>query len=389
MPHTRNRFMLDYFNKLRSFWPIVGVLGLRQVGKTTFLRELVGIKNYQSFDDEEIREEAQASPKVFLSKLNPPAIVDEVQKVPELFDALKLKVDQKRIPGQWILTGSVSFNSLRGIRESLTGRIGLVHLYPMTLAEVNKLTFKAFPNVFHKDSMRLTIAQMANQLSLGGIPVPCFIREPSQRKLYFDSWLDTLIYRDAAKVYGRNYDGDICFNILKKIADILKVGEMPSTDAFKMDIRRLKKYLDTLQGLFLIRKIACHEQGVGRDIWLPTDSGVCHHLMGYAGGSGVNKVLAQIYLYNEVLSLHQYRGEKLRLQYFKSQHGTPIDLVWDNIPIKIVSENVVSTRIGHLEKPLLGAMKKLNSKRGILLAPIDQPHIQKEGISILPWSFWS
>ena len=112
VPHTRNRHILDQFRKLTSFRPITGILGLRQVGKSFFLRELAGFKSGVTLDDDDVREEAEASAKVFLSKQHPPFVIDEVQKVPKLFDALKSVVDRKKQPGQWIVTGSVCFQNL-------------------------------------------------------------------------------------------------------------------------------------------------------------------------------------------------------------------------------------------------------------------------------------
>src|SRR3989338_10050202 len=143
MPHDRKRDALTQVRKLGSFWPVTGILGLRQVGKTTLLRKLSGVKNFISLDDEEIRDEALHSAKNFLSKLTPPVIIDEVQKAPAIFDAIKLQVDRKKIPGSYFLTGSSTFSSRLGIRESLTGRIGLLRLHPFTLSEIHQREFEA------------------------------------------------------------------------------------------------------------------------------------------------------------------------------------------------------------------------------------------------------
>jgi len=69
-------------------------------------------------------------------------MIDEVQKAPNLFDAIKLRVDKKRIPGSYFLTGSSSFSSKIGIHESLTGRIAISHLHPLSLAELHAAPFR-------------------------------------------------------------------------------------------------------------------------------------------------------------------------------------------------------------------------------------------------------
>ena len=74
---------------------------------------------------------------------------------------------------------------------------------------------------------------------------------------------------------------------------------------------------------------------------------------------------------------------------FKSARGSVIDLVVERIPIKIINEPVVPENRGWQERPLLGAMEKLSATRGLLVAPVDFVHIPKEGVGIVPWSFWS
>lgn len=80
--------------------------------------------------------------KIFLAKRSFPVLIDEDQKVLKIFDACKARIDRKRIPGQFFLTGSTQFSERIGIRESLTGRIGMTHFYPLTLSEANEQQFR-------------------------------------------------------------------------------------------------------------------------------------------------------------------------------------------------------------------------------------------------------
>jgi uncharacterized protein len=99
-----------------KLWPIMGVLGARQSGKTTLLRDIIsnGLKSrYVSLDSKSLRDQAQRAPELFLSaeaEEFETLIIDEVQKAPDLFDALKAKVDLRRRPGQFILSGSPNFH---------------------------------------------------------------------------------------------------------------------------------------------------------------------------------------------------------------------------------------------------------------------------------------
>lgn len=390
MPHERNRHAFKQIHKLGSFWPVTGVVGLRQVGKTTLLKNRLGIRNFVSLDDEEVREEALHSAKNFLSKLVPPVIIDEVQKAPALFDALKLKVDQKKIPGSYFLTGSSSFSSKLGIRESLTGRIGLLQLYPFTLSEIFQKPFeKKRAALLHKLPVRFSSEEVISHLSTGGLPVPVFSRDSSQRALYFKSWLETTVVRDVARVYGRGYDLDVSWSILRQFGKILQDGEWPTLHAFKQDSRILRKYLAAFEDVFLIRKIPPHEEAVGDSAWIFTDSGIAQAVMGTEFGQGVNLSLARSFILKEILAAFEYAGSTLHPFYYKSARGSPVELVGPNVVIKITTET--KGALSYEERALAGAMKKLKVQTGLLVAPVDrfEPSALGKGISVVPWGYWS
>lgn len=101
MEHERIRFLNAQLKRQGKLWPVVGVVGLRQSGKTTMLRDQLQVKNYVTLDDDDDLTAAQAAPKVFIARHTLPLIIDEIQKAPKLFDAIKLKVDKKRVPGSF------------------------------------------------------------------------------------------------------------------------------------------------------------------------------------------------------------------------------------------------------------------------------------------------
>lgn len=388
MAHQRKRHALRQISKLSSFWPVVGLLGLRQVGKTTLLRDILGLKNFVSFDDEEVFEDAKQSSKNLISRLTPPVIIDEAQKVASIFDAIKLKVDQKKIPGQYYLTGSSNFSSKVGIRESLTGRMGIVRLFPFTLAETHQVSFeKKRCSLLHSESPRFKMEDVFRNISSGGLPVPLFTRNLEQRKLYFNSWLDTTMIRDVARVYGRGYDPDISWSLLRQMKTILQNGEWPSLRSFKQNSRVLRKYLSSFEDIFLIKKIPCHEAGVGEDLWIFSDSGIARHLLESEIGQGILLSLGRIFIFKEILANFEYAGLSTHPVYYKSIHGTPIDLIGENVAIKITVET--KSGLSYEERSLAGAMKKLKLPYGFLVAPIEKMEQPKKGITVVPWTFWS
>lgn len=389
MPHERKRHALSQVRKLGSFWPVTGILGLRQVGKTTLLRKLAGVENFVSLDDEEMREEALHSAKNFLSKLTPPVIIDEVQKAPALFDAIKLQVDRRKIPGSYFLTGSSTFSSKLGIRESLTGRIGLLRLYPFTLSEIHQKEFMVERASFgHKIPPRFSSEEVIRAVSVGGLPVPVFTRDSAQRDLYFKNWLETTLVRDAARVYGRGYDLDVGWSILRQFGKILQDGEWPTLRSFKQNSRVLRRYLTAFEDVFLIRKMPSHEEAVGGDAWIFSDSGIARSIIGTEFGQGASLSLARVFLMNEILAGFEYAGKTLHPFYYKSARGSPIDLIGPDTAIKITTETKGGP-LSYEERALAGAMKKLGMKAGLLAAPIDRFDPPGKGISLVPWGYWS
>ncbi len=388
MPHRRNRYALPQIKKLSSFWPVVGLLGLRHVGKTTLLRDILGLKNFVSFDDEEALDDAMHSSKNLLSRLSTPLIIDEAQKVASIFDAIKLRVDQKKIPGQYYLTGSSTFSSRLGIRESLTGRIGIMRLFPFTLAETHELSLeKKRCSLLHRETPRFKMEDAFKAISSGGLPVPLFTRDSEQRRLYFNSWLDTTIMRDVARVYGKGYDPDISWSILRQMKTILTNGEWPTLRSFKQDSRILRKYLSSFEDIFLLQKIPCHEEGTGDDLWLFSDSGIARHLLESDIGQGIQLSLGRIFIFKEILANLEYTGVHYHPVYYKSIHGTPVDLIGKNVVIKITIET--KGGLSYEERSLAGAMKKLKIPYGLLVAPIDKIEHPQKGITVVPWTFWS
>lgn len=118
-------------------FPACLVTGPRQSGKSTLLQTLLKGHAYVSLDDPIHRTMANQDPELFLSSFPAPVIIDEIQYAPEIFSYLKLKIDQKRhVPGQYVLTGSQVFSLMKGVSESLAGRIAIFQLYPLNWKEI-------------------------------------------------------------------------------------------------------------------------------------------------------------------------------------------------------------------------------------------------------------
>ena len=115
---------------------MVTVTGPRQSGKTTLCRQVCAGKPYANLERPDIRERALSDPAGFLAQFPEGAVLDEVQRTPQLMSWLQADVDERRVSGRWVLTGSHNFELMRGITQSLAGRTALLHLWPLSLAEL-------------------------------------------------------------------------------------------------------------------------------------------------------------------------------------------------------------------------------------------------------------
>ena len=203
-----HRHLEPKFLKMSNFFKVVLVTGARQVGKTTMLKHLSENRTYVSLDDIDTLTLAKEDPKLFFMRYRPPIIIDEVQKAPELFPYIKILCDESEKTGLFWLTGSEQFSMMKNVTESLAGRIGIMTLYPLSMNEINEVTFDT-PLNFSLDSLvkrekqakPFNLNSVFSQIWKGGMP-QVQNADAEQRSLYYASYIDTYLMRDVATAGG-------------------------------------------------------------------------------------------------------------------------------------------------------------------------------------------
>jgi uncharacterized protein len=267
MPHERKRYASSLIQKALTHSPIVGVLGQRQVGKTTIVSSLA--QEYVTLDVSKELEFATNNPALFVESRSAPFGIDEAQLCPPLFPALKEWVRVHPKKGQIILTGSVRFTSRKAIRESLTGRIVNVEILPFTIAESAGKPFTPILNdLWRLDSFsksekffdRLSKANTSvfeSYLERGGLPGICFYREAQVRRDRFEAHLDTLLLRDLQLVLQTTTSITQLKNLVRFLAE-RQAGSFSLKDASdysNISTITVKKLLNALEALYLIRAL--------------------------------------------------------------------------------------------------------------------------------------
>jgi len=191
-----NRSVQNRFLKISKMFPVTLVTGPRQCGKTTMLQEIKEEnRNYVSLDKLEIRTLAKEDPELFLQTYKPPIIIDEVQYAPNLFPYIKSIVDNLKEDNLYWLTGSQQFSLMKGVSESLSGRVGIIELSPLSIVEKKKLPQKEFNLENLSKNYELTVNQLWDEIFKGGMPK--YYLKNIDRETYFDSYIKTYLERDV------------------------------------------------------------------------------------------------------------------------------------------------------------------------------------------------
>lgn len=394
--HLRPRYLSKLVKKKQTVFPIVGVLGARQVGKSTLLRDLIGKARsipYFTLDRPNILKEVRTNPESFVlvntNDFSAPVIIDEAHKAPQIFDVLKVLSDERGTRGTVIITGSVDFALANGVRETMTGRIGLCRLYPLTVSELagrpcSDRWSKPLNLLQSRTSsdFQATMTEVHTWLERGGMPAICQLSNETQRSLLIEDWLQSVCYRDLLQLRGARYDGALAREILSVICNRDEVSESEIAAELGEDTRRIKTHVRGLEALFVITRIKAFraEGGTGADRFLVLDCAIARYL------GATSKVLTKILILNEVLAGFEYGNlGPVNVFHFTKRGQTKIDFVFkslkDSIPI-VVSEHS-SPRTALIKS--LKAIREGSKLAAIMIAaPVSSILTIDEGIAVVP-----
>ena len=267
--------------------PVVCLLGPRQCGKSTLAGMLAPERAYYSLDDHNYLKAAQADPVGFLAQLPDYVTLDEVQRAPELFLAIKRSVDTDRRPGRFFLTGSANLLQLPRLADSLAGRMECLYLHPFSAAEVGNA-----PGHFLKDwlagalrvdlqpSSNVQASQLPERLLAGGYPEPRK-RTASRARQWQRNYIQSIIERDihdVADVKSGADTGRLLELLAHRTGQLLNVSGIAKE--VQLDRETVERHLSILEKLFLVRRLpAWHRNTSKRLIKTPKlhlcDSGLC------------------------------------------------------------------------------------------------------------------
>ena len=324
--------------------PIVLIHGPRQCGKTT-LAQIIGERKgyaYVSFDDAVLCTAAQADPVGFAGDLPERVILDEVQRVPALFSALKVAVDRKRSAGRFILTGSANVLLVPKLADSLAGRMEIIRLHPLAQCELNRRTTSFLDSLFAgnfktRQTDRLA-SQLAEKIVAGGYPAA--LARPSERRraTWYRDYLDALVQRDVRDL-ARISSLDILPRLLtlaaSQTARLLNVADLSSP--FQVSRPTIRDYVTLLERVFLVDSLPpWHSNRLSRLIKTPKlhvgDTGLACALLGInavdlAADRPLLGQLLETFAFQELRRQASWYGESVAFFHYRDKDGAEVDIV--------------------------------------------------------------
>jgi hypothetical protein len=269
------------------------ILGPRQAGKSTLAGELQRagvVPHYYSLDEEQTRKSALADPDGFVADISRPAVIDEVQRAPDLLLAIKQVLDASNARGQFLITGSVNVLASRAVADALPGRVEYVNLWPLSQGEIEGRKDAFIDRLLAADPPRLSDepkgrAAHAARVVRGGFP-DAFERTDRQRGRYFASYVQGVVSRDLA--VGRlRVEPEPLTRLLGLLA--ARSGALTAfsrlAGELEVDGKTAKAHTAMLEELFLVRRLRPWSRNIGsRHVKTPkiflTDTGLMAGMLG-------------------------------------------------------------------------------------------------------------
>lgn len=312
------------------------------MGKSTLAMNL-GIEHYITLDDIVAYQSAKADPKGFVLSLPRPVIIDEVQRVPEIFVAIKEQVDRDRTPGRFVLTGSSNLQGFKDVSDSLAGRIGIVDLYAFNLSEIYARPFNFIDHVFSGAPypMEPSGVDIAPHLLKGGFPEVQTIEHAKTRMLWFSSYIRTYIERDLHDMGNiRNLDSfmRLYLSLALRSANLLNKAEIAKE--CQLDAKTLDNYLGILKNTYQVTLLRpWFSNAAKRLVKMPKvfmlDTGILCHLLKInspeaLAGSLNRGAVHETFVLDELVKANTYAATPVELSFYRTSDGKEIDFILDN-----------------------------------------------------------
>ena len=341
------RAIRDSWLESSEQFPVLLLTGARQVGKTTFLQHVCDAnRRYVTLDDPSLRALAQEDPNLFLERFPSPVLIDEIQYAPQLLPYIKMAVDTKKQTGAFWLTGSQQFHMMKGVSETLAGRVAILHLLGFSQRERDRRPLELVPFLptrqviteREKFAAKTSVKRVYRDIWTGSYPA--LVAGPARdRDLFYSSHLQTYLQRDIrdlAQVV--NETGFLRFlkACAARTASLLNYSDL-ARDA-DVSVNTAKNWLSILEAsfqVFLLRPY--HSNLTKRLVKRPKlyflDTGLCAYLAGWTSpetleAGAMSGAILETHVLCEILKSWWCRGKTPQIYYYRDKDGREIDFLF-------------------------------------------------------------
>ena len=335
---------------------VVAITGPRQSGKTTLARRFARQgRTYVTLDDRVTLAAARSDPIAFIRDLDR-AVIDEVQRAPEILLAIKQTVDEDRRPGRFLLTGSANLSTIATVNESLAGRIETIPLYPLSRSELirrkrTQFIAKIFGGDVPPPAEAMTSDAIVQLVAGGGYPEALARRSERRRQDWYRAYVESIVARDVPEIASLAKPTQIP-RLLQFAAQfagcLMNLSEIGRSVA--LDHKTTDSYLRVLEQLFLVRRLQPWSRNeLSRIVKTPKlhfiDSGLLTALRGYTmtrlrAERQLLGPLLEGFIFSELLKLTSESAERVNLFHFRDRDQHEVDFVLENAEGQIVGIEV-------------------------------------------------